>query len=140
MSKDKGDKNMKKKKFEELKDYIVELPPVFAGEEKGDEYKVKVLKAHYMDNSSVALVLFESDTGEEFDTITVNIDGGIADEKRAYIDTNNCSWAEKFLQKNKLGKNLGICGFSGFCCYPLYEIAVDEIADYDEIEWGAMEI
>ena len=82
------------------------------------------------------ILILSSETGEEFDTITVNIDGGIADGKRAYIDTNNCTWAEKFLRNNKLGKSLGICGFSGFCCYPLYELAVDKIADYDEIDWN----
>ena len=125
----------KKVKFNELKDYVVKMPSVWAGGED-DEYKVKVVKTTYTNNGSVALILFDSETKEEFDIITVNLEDSLADEKSAYLDTNNCRWAEDFLIKNKLGKFAQSYGYSGFCVYPLYEIAVDKIEEYDNINWG----
>ena len=53
----------KKVKFNELKDYVVKMPSVWAGGED-DEYKVKVVKTTYTNNGSVALILFDSETKE----------------------------------------------------------------------------
>ena len=39
----------------------------------------------------------------------------------AYIDTNNCPWAEEFLKDNNLAEDTGTTGLSGFCEYPLYK-------------------
>ena len=98
-------------------------------------YNVKVVRDNYVNNQSLAIMLLEKN-GEPFADLTVNIDG-IADGTMAYVDTNNNSWAEKFIEENGLGVKTGAMGFSGFCAYPLYKFDIDKIASYDEIEWGA---
>lgn len=73
----------------------------------------------YRNNNTLAIVAYDR-TGEEFDTITVNLPYGFAGGDMAYVDTNNCPWAEAFLKKNKVASPTGIYGESGFCAYPLY--------------------
>lgn len=79
----------------------------------------------YESGGGLAVIVMEVDENgneEMFDVITVNLPfGWISNERQAYIDTNNCSWAEKMLKKMKLAKPTGdYCG-SGYCKYPLYE-------------------
>lgn len=78
----------------------------------------------YESGGGLAVIVMEVDENgneEMFDVITVNLPFGWAGENQAYIDTNNCSWAEKMLKKMKLAKPTGdYCG-SGYCKYPLYE-------------------
>ena len=129
---------MKKKKlnFNDLPNYKVRIKSIYAGG-KDTFTEVKVVKTKYSYGDNLALILFEKN-GEEFDTITVNIEGADFEEakdKLAYLDTNNCSFAEEFITSNKLGESLYCYGFSGFCRYPLYAIYVDKIADYEDIDW-----
>ena len=50
----------------------------------------------------------------------------------AFVDTNNCPWAENFIEKYKLGMPTGDMKMSGFCIYPEYEFDLAEIAKYAE--------
>ena len=86
----------------------------------GKEYNLVVKTSHYTNNDSLA-VMIETDEGEPFDTITVNLADGIATDKYQYVDTNNCPWAENFIKSNGLGTPTGLWGYSGFCKYPLYQ-------------------
>ena len=51
----------------------------------------------------------------------------LASESKAFVDTNNCPWAEEFIQENGLGEFTGIYGNSGFCTYPLYEFNLGKL-------------
>lgn len=89
----------------------------------GDGYSA-TLRLHtttYRSNGTLAVFATEGD--EEFATLTVNIpeSGLFCYENTAFIDTNNCPWAEKFLKENKIAKPTGHYGHSGWCSYPLYE-------------------
>lgn len=53
-------------------------------------------------------------------------------ENMAFIDVNNCSWAEQFLITNGLAKPVGIFGESGYCLYPLYEFICEDKRDKNE--------
>lgn len=78
----------------------------------------------YESGGGLAVIVMEVDENgneEMFDVITVNIPFGWAGEDEAYIDTNNCSWAEKMLKTMKFAKNTGEIGRSGYCKYPLYK-------------------
>ena len=83
---------------------------------------VKVIVTKYTNPETLAILL-----------ITVNLvsspygDVKYQDESHAYIDTNNCPWAEEFLQENGIAKPdpRDIYGMSGFCAYPLYEFNPD---------------
>lgn len=84
--------------------------------------------AHYMANDSIALLLDDRDSGEPYANLTVCLpdqDVLLADE--AYVDTNNCEWAEEFILENHLGEFTGQWGYSGFCKYPKYKFNLKEM-------------
>lgn len=93
---------------------------------------VKVIVTKYTNPETLAILLKCAESPwEDFAVITVNLvsspygDVKYQDESHAYIDTNNCPWAEEFLQENGIAKPdpRDIYGMSGYCTYPLYEFA-----------------
>ena len=97
----------------------------------GETFKVKPYKTSYASNGNLAVVLIDED-GELFDTITVNLDNVFQSENKAFIDTNNCQYAEKFIEKYHLGEYDGINQGSGFCYYPLYVFNTDKLEELPE--------
>lgn len=94
-------------------------------------YKVKAIQCRYYYGKGLGISLI-TNKNEPFATMTVNLDDDVCGDKPhnkdlAYVDTNNCSWAEKFIQENNLGKKTGEFGYSGFCIYPLYKFYLDKI-------------
>ena len=79
-------------------------------------YKVTMEKSSYHNNGNLAIRLYCSEG--PFATLTVNLEK--LPKGYAYVDTNNCPWAESFISENNLGRFTGEYGFSGFCSYPLY--------------------
>lgn len=96
---------------------------------KGTE--VRLEKSTYKSNDTLAVVMFEEATGEEYGVITVNIDGYdcLCDDTRAFLDTNNFPEIREFLEDNNLATYVGCDGLSGFCTYPLYQFDVTKIPD-----------
>ena len=93
---------------------------------------VTVIVTKYTNPETLAILLKCAESPwEDFAVITVNLvsspygDVKYQDESHAYIDTNNCPWAEDFLQENGIAKPdpRDIYGMSGYCTYPLYEFA-----------------
>ena len=56
---------------------------------------------------------------------------GLIGKNMAYIDTNNCPWAEDFLIDNDFGIPTGEYKASGFCVYPLYQLDLEKIGKYN---------
>ena len=52
--------------------------------------------------------------------VTVSFGTYIRYKNAAYIDTNNCPWAEKLLTEAGVAKKTSRTYASGFCAYPLY--------------------
>ncbi len=80
----------------------------------------------YRTNNGLAVIA--AIDGEEYATITVNLPDALfaGMPGYAYIDTNHCPWAEKFLKKNKIAKPVKsdfgpVMAQSGYCSYPLYK-------------------
>ena len=92
----------------------------------GEDYKVCIKQNMYANNNSLALSLI-TDIGEPFCNLTVNLPESIicANESTAFVDTNNCPWAEQFIAENGLGSPTGYVGASGFCRYPLYKFNLE---------------
>ena len=87
-------------------------------------YDVSLERSKYTYNDNLAIQLWCDDEGypEPFAMLTVNLPNyGKLPENQAFVDTNNCSWAESFIKENRLGKPVGKIGISGWCEYPLYE-------------------
>ena len=110
----------------------MKAPKVFncRTDESGQSTPVTVIVTKYNNPETLAILLKCAESPwENFAVITVNLvnapygDEKYQDESHAFIDTNNCPWAEEFLQENGIAKPdpRNIHGMSGFCTYPLYE-------------------
>ena len=96
----------------------------------GKTYNVRIERNAYANNKALALSLI-AESGEPFCNLTVNLlDTMIwGDDKTAFVDTNNCPFAEKFIAENKLGTPVGYVARSGFCMYPLYRFDLEKISE-----------
>lgn len=95
-------------------------------------YDVTPFKSTYLNNKTLAVLLEDSD-GYPFATLTVNIEASntMANHEYAFVDTNNCPWAEEFIKESNLGTPVGFTGFSGFCEYPLYKFNTELMKDVE---------
>lgn len=88
---------------------------------------VHAIKHAYNYNGCVAIELVSPNDGS-IAIITVCIPNYMfLKENQAFVDTNNCPWAEEFIIKNKLGINLNFTAQSGYCQYPLYEFDLNKL-------------
>lgn len=88
-------------------------------------YDVFCTTEKYQRPNNLAIQLWEPEEGP-FATLTVNL-GRKLPENQAFVDTNNCPWAEQFIAQNELGVPVGDFGFSGYCAYPLYEFNLERM-------------
>ena len=95
-------------------------------------YNIKEMNIRSYSNNNTAIELVCED-GKQLAIITVNL-GDLLERNMAYIDTNNCPWAENFLIDNDFGLPTGEYKVSGFCIYPLYQIDLERISKYNLTE------
>lgn len=85
------------------------------------------------DNLYVGLICLEdtdnSYAGEPYGDLSVNIEP--LPENCIAVDTNNLSGAEEFIKKYKLGTDTGYCAYSGYCQYPIYEMDMNKLKQYE---------
>ena len=101
----------------------------------GKDYKIsRIETGKYANNMNLSIQLYciEDNFEEPFATLTVNL-RKLNTNNQAFVDTNNCPWAEKFIQENKLGVFKGILESSGYCVYPLYSFDMERL---EELENG----
>lgn len=98
----------------------------------GQKYIIKLRLAKYDSNSNLAIHLYyyddEFQSYAPYSVLTINLEN-LKDKTTAYIDTNNCPWAEKFIRDNKLGVSLNKSFNSGYCTYPLYKFDMERIKE-----------
>lgn len=85
----------------------------------------------YRFGGSLAIELGSESEGP-FATLTVCLEDDLGlpyflNEDEAFVDTNNCPWAEKFIKDNGLGEPTGKVARSGFCTYPLYRFNLKKL-------------
>lgn len=99
----------------------------------GSNHKITLHTNHYAENGNLYVGLVSWDEGfpEPWSDLTVNLSIPCK-PNCAFVDTNNCPWAENFIEKYKLGMPTGDMEMSGFCIYPEYEFDLAEIAKYAE--------
>lgn len=98
--------------------------------------------SYYHDPCVMALQAYDAHDGEPYCVLTVNLgsdagDGHILRPGVTFIDTNNCPFAEDFLEQ--IGaepylddNNNVITKGSGFCEYPAYRFSKDILREMDE--------
>lgn len=84
-------------------------------------YRVRVEFTKYLYNNALAVKLI-TENDEPYAVVSVNLlESDYIPKMMAFIDINNCKWAEKFLTENGIATPTGEFGESGFCTYPLYD-------------------
>lgn len=83
----------------------------------GDE-TLHIYMDEYQDGTIYLAAVTEE--GELYADITVNLNHPCASSEYAFIDINNCPWAEAMILEMGIGQPTGITERSGFCTYPLY--------------------
>ena len=87
---------------------------------------------------AIELCLAEStedfEAGESFAMLTVSFGEFISIKNAAYIDTNNCPFADQLL-KYGIAKKTGFTKNSGYCSYPLWIFNEDFLKEIGEEEY-----
>lgn len=86
-------------------------------------------------NGATAIVVTDHSEGypQPYCNLTVNLnDVAILEEDLAFVDVNNCPWAEEFITDLGIAFPTGITQRSGFVEYPLYMFSLKEIQKYSE--------
>ena len=83
--------------------------------------KVRLQVEEYRSNGTLAVAMYTKD-GNLYDVITVNLCDMLQSDSMAYLDTNNHSGIDKWMEKHNLAIPMYVTRKSGFCTYPLYTI------------------
>ena len=83
----------------------------------------------YLADSSLVLEIWNDEYGP-IARITTCLHRLTVHEDEAFVDTNNCPWAEDFIREYQLGEFTGRNDESGFCTYPLYKFDIRKIREY----------
>ena len=82
--------------------------------------KVCLRKEFYRTNGTLAVIMDETESGDEYAVMTVNLCSPMQDGSRlAFVDTNNIEGIDKWLVGQGLATHAGVHASSGFCTYPL---------------------
>lgn len=82
--------------------------------------KVSLRKESYRTNGTLAVIMDEVESGDEYAVMTVNLCSPMQDGSRlAFVDTNNIECIDKWLVGQGLATHAGVHASSGFCTYPL---------------------
>lgn len=82
--------------------------------------KVSLRKESYRTNGTLAVIMDEVESGDEYAVMTVNLCSPMQDGNRlAFVDTNNIEGIDKWLVGQGLATHAGVLASSGFCTYPL---------------------
>lgn len=94
------------------------------------EWDLTLVRSHYNYGGGLA-VIANTPTGECFAVLTVNLESFDlnGDKEYAFVDTNNCPWAEEFLTKNNIATPTHINIPQGFCTYPLYKFDLTKLKE-----------
>ena len=87
-----------------------------------------VLNTYKLDDSLCIDIVNDEDG--QIARITKCFPDGTNMNGKAFVDINNCPWAEDFIKEYMIGKPLGISMISGWCEYPMYQFIKDEIMKY----------
>lgn len=92
-----------------------------------DDVQLQVTR--YQANNSLCIQAYNHTDGP-IARLTVCLPDTTLGDNCAFVDTNNCPWAEDFVQRNHLGTYMGLMVPSGYCVYPLYQFDIRQLAKY----------
>ena len=83
----------------------------------------------YQANNSLCIQAYNRTDGP-IARLTVCLPGTTLGDNYAFVDVNNCPWAEDFIRRYHLGVDVGLLVSNGYCMYPLYQFDIRELAKY----------
>ena len=85
----------------------------------------------YQNNWQIAILLYEKESWEYYSDLSVFVEPF---ENKLYmaVDTNNFPQWEELIQEHNLWVLVNYV-HSWFCSYPVYEMDIDELKEYDEL-------
>lgn len=93
----------------------------------GKIYDVMVKTETYVNNNNLAVIVYETDDEYyPFAFLTINTDVKLP-KNMAFVDINNCEWAEEFIKDNELGEPANYYNTSGYVDYPLYKFDLEKV-------------
>ena len=98
----------------------------------GEKHKLVVSLDKYANNGNLAITLLEkTEYGyEPYAFLTTNTGLFLPDDNLAVVDTNNCPWAERLIERYGLGEFFSVTA-SGFCRYPVYSFDMEKLKEYE---------
>ena len=92
------------------------------------------IKEEYL-NGKLAISFFGKKRKEFYDeVVSVNLVDCYTPNGYVYIDTNNYPFVAELIEKEGIGEDTGIKGYSGFCQYPLFKIFTDKLWERKDVE------
>lgn len=100
----------------------------------GKEIPVTLVVMKYAQHGNTAIVVYDHSEGypQAYCNLTVNL-CHLTDGDLAFVDVNNCPWAEEFITNLGIAIPTGVERKSGFVTYPLYLFNLDEVRKYSEV-------
>ena len=98
----------------------------------GTKHRLAIYIDKYISNGNLAILLLEKVDGhyEPFADLTTNTGLLMPADNFAVVDTNNCSWAERLIERYGLGEFESVT-CSGYCRYPVYSFNMDKLKEYE---------
>lgn len=90
--------------------------------------------SRYVYDSSIAIQVWNEEEGHIATLTKCIADQKLTNFERSFVDVNNCSFAEKFINEYQLGTRMGVSLRSGFCDYPLYKFDIRTLKKYERTE------
>lgn len=89
----------------------------------------------YINSGQIAIILYDQDEKEDYCDLSVFVQY-FAQNNLMCVDTNNFPDWEEIIQKYNLWTYKWKV-YSGFCAYPIYEMNLDKLVEFDE-EWVSL--
>lgn len=87
---------------------------------------IELRAGYYYCDGSLAVYIWDRFEGC-IAKITTCLDDKTLQNDEAYVDSNNCQWAENFLIKNNIATKLNKQRQSGYCTYTAYKFDTSKL-------------
>lgn len=81
-------------------------------------------KTSYRSSGTLAVIMNTMIEDDGYIMVTVNLSSPLQQGEYAFVDTNNLSGIDSWLEENGIAEHTGITARSGFCTYPLMKFNI----------------
>lgn len=78
----------------------------------------------YRSSGTLAVIMNTMNEDDGYIMVTVNLSSPLQKGELAFVDTNNLSGIDSWLEENGIAEHTGVSAVSGFCTYPLMKFNI----------------